>query len=242
MKRNESQSGLPPNFNLKARLAEDDKVNERRLVYKDGALIELPHAAAAAQRIFNFQEEMRKTLEQSETREVKSTEEAHRDPLTGLANRRLLGETYDKLQQAVLSTRTAGHESTIEAHVVVLDLDNFKSVNDSGGHEAGDKVLLRVAEVIQKNIRERDIAARVGGDEFVLLLPGITAERVQDAVEAINEDVGDLTPITTSIGVGVIDFGQTLEENVARVDAALYAAKASGKDIIVNVDQLGESA
>ena len=152
---------------------------------------------------------------------------ATRDGLTGLANRRLFEETLER-------EVARSHRRKAPLALVVLDVDHFKDVNDTVGHQAGDAVLREVARAMVGNTKASDLPARYGGDEFVVLLPDCTgvdaagvAERLRAAVAA------DVTavPVTVSAGVGAIpENAGNGERLVAAADAALYAAKREGRD------------
>jgi len=154
------------------------------------------------------------------------------DSLTGLANRHLLNETIRKAAKAAAAGTGPGFA------VLCLDLDAFKRVNDTRGHEAGDRLLVQVADRLRGAVRDCDIVARVGGDEFVILLMGMTDP---DAVTARARRVVDemATPfdldlqqavISTSIGIALCpDDGTDLEDLLRHADAALYKAKADGR-------------
>jgi diguanylate cyclase (GGDEF)-like protein len=152
---------------------------------------------------------------------------ATRDSVTGLANRRLFEETLD------LEIGRSRRQGT-PLSLVVLDIDHFKQVNDSAGHRAGDEVLGGVGRALVSITKASDLAARYGGDEFVVLLPGCpreevaaVAERVRDAVRT---SVGDV-PVTISAGVATMpDDALDAEGLVATADAALYVAKREGRD------------
>lgn len=155
------------------------------------------------------------------------------DCLTGLFNRRHLDESLVSLSSAA---RRHQHDLT----VLMIDLDHFKQVNDSEGHEAGDAVLREVGRRIRATIREEDVAGRWGGEEFQVLLPftdgkaGATlAERVRDAVACRPLDLGNgrLLPVTASIGGATSNRGWS-RDVVGLADRALYAAKAGGRNCV----------
>ncbi|WBQ13277.1 PleD family two-component system response regulator [Hyphomonadaceae bacterium BL14] len=163
-----------------------------------------------------------------------SLEMAVKDPLTGLFNRRYassrLGQALDGL--------AAGGEPVSAA---LMDIDHFKRINDTWGHAAGDAVLEGFAARIMREMRAIDIAARFGGEEFILILPGTradaaleAAERVRAAVarDAFNGPEGDLS-VTVSVGVAEARPGDDVEDLIGRADAALYEAKASGRNQVV---------
>ncbi len=157
---------------------------------------------------------------------------AHHDPLTGLANRTLLQE---RLQQAI---EAADRQRTIGA-LVFLDLDNFKTINDRFGHDVGDIVLCETAARLRANMREEDTVARVGGDEFVLVINDqATPAQVADLVERIRRSVScsvvaggaEVVP-GASIGVALFPRdGNTVDKVMRAADAAMYHAKSLGKN------------
>ena len=157
---------------------------------------------------------------------------AEHDPLTGLANRRRFEEE--------LSRQLAyGQRSGDAAGVLVLDLDNFKYVNDTLGHKAGDELICRVAAVIGDRVRASDTLARIGGDEFALLLRGADREGARAAATAVLEAIrrepflleGQRVRMTTSIGLATVDGeALTADELLARADQAMYQAKDAGRD------------
>jgi len=140
---------------------------------------------------------------------------ARRDPLTGLPNRR---STDDRLQELVAGGGTFS--------VALLDLDHFKEVNDTAGHEAGDRVLLRVAAVPERALPPGAVLARQGGDEFVLLLPG---RRGEQAVADVWRVCDALAGIGLSCGVAQHEPGDSVAQLMRRADGALYAAKSAGR-------------
>jgi diguanylate cyclase (GGDEF)-like protein len=137
------------------------------------------------------------------------------DPLTGLPNRRSLD---DRLQQLVRGDRTVS--------VALLDLDHFKEINDTAGHEAGDRVLLRVADEPRRVLPPGAVLARQGGDEFALLLPDLTGP---EAVVVVWRVCDALAGIGLSCGVAEYEPGESVAQLVRRADGALYAAKAAGR-------------
>ena len=156
-------------------------------------------------------------------------QKAHRDPLTGLANRALL---MDRLQQLLQIARNGHHTG-----MLMLDLDDFKSVNDTHGHDAGDRLLAEVAGRLRTALRESDTVARLGGDEFVVLLPDSGPESaVQVArklIAALQLPVcidGAQLAASPSIGVALAAPGDTVQAALLRrADSAMYQAKLAGK-------------
>jgi diguanylate cyclase (GGDEF)-like protein len=156
-----------------------------------------------------------------------------RDPLTGLANRRFLRENEKHLIAGAKSSRT-------QMAVLVVDLDDFKAVNDRHGHAAGDEVLIASAERMKRLVRESDVIARFGGDEFVIVLEQVenaaaAREVASRVVESLSQPVplagGGTTRIGASVGIAMCcSTGETLDDLLRKADAALYAAKRDGKN------------
>jgi diguanylate cyclase (GGDEF)-like protein len=152
---------------------------------------------------------------------------ARTDILTGLANRRMLEETLPR--EVARADRLKESLS-----VIFADLDMFKPVNDRLGHNAGDRLLARLGEVLKSQIRAYALAVRFGGDEFVLLLPGTTTTGALLIAERIRKKVEELAmtefsiPVTVSLGVATLASGETGEKLIARADEALYRAKKKG--------------
>ncbi len=159
--------------------------------------------------------------------------QATHDPLTALANRSRLA---DRLQHALIRSERTG----TRVAVLFMDLDNFKSVNDSLGHSAGDRLLTQVAERVQGCLRAVDTVARLGGDEFVILLEDVTAEgeatevtgRIFDALGPPFELDGKEIIVRASVGIAVSDAQRHRTDGDALLrdaDTAMYVAKAHGK-------------
>jgi diguanylate cyclase (GGDEF)-like protein len=119
--------------------------------------------------------------------------------------------------------------------LLMIDIDHFKKINDTHGHEAGDRALRAIGKLLLKNRRANDLAARIGGEEFCLLLPGSSVEsaptidqRLREELPAIGAGLG--FPISFSSGLALRQPGETLESMMIRADKALYAAKEGGRD------------
>ena len=155
---------------------------------------------------------------------------ATRDTLTGVSNRRLLQQLA---QHTIAQSRRHGWRFA----VAFLDLDGFKHVNDRWGHACGDELLRQVGQALGNGVRDIDTVARVGGDEFLLLLaPPLELEAAQKVVERVRDLVGGITrvdghEVNVSASVGLAfypDHGQTLESLMASSDRAMYRAKHGG--------------
>jgi diguanylate cyclase len=160
--------------------------------------------------------------------------EALLDPLTGLLNRRGLSKAIDE----AIAARESGLAGW---SLLIIDIDHFKRVNDTHGHILGDKVLQAVARVLRSSIKGQDIAVRLGGEEFAVLLPDtaesgavVLAERIRQSVARGRirrvdqaEPLGD---VTVSIGVACHDGSEPSEQWLARADKALYASKQNGRN------------
>jgi diguanylate cyclase (GGDEF)-like protein len=156
------------------------------------------------------------------------------DPLTEIYNRRYL-DLY--MNKAISLSQKKEHAMTM----MMLDIDHFKAINDTHGHNGGDMVLQKVAEVIKGIIRDSDVFVRTGGEEFIIILPdcpsdhGIKlAERIRKTIEGI-EFVYKENRIWVTISIGITEYirGQDLNEFKKRADQALYQAKKSGRNRVV---------
>lgn len=157
---------------------------------------------------------------------------AHYDALTGLVNRPF----WTEQAEATLATAS---QTGQRVGVIFLDIDRFKHVNDSLGHLQGDQLLVTISARIQECLRSRDVCARIGGDEFVLLLPGLKAPEgaatvAQKILRVLSMPVlmdKMQVRVTASLGVALFpDHGQTVDELLRQADTAMYAAKAAGRN------------
>ncbi|MFZ2308737.1 MAG: diguanylate cyclase [Rhodoferax sp.] len=163
------------------------------------------------------------------------TEQVNRDPLTGLFNRRYLNATMDREIARCLREREP-------LCAMMVDIDHFKRINDTYGHQAGDEVLVRVARILADELRAGDIACRYGGEEFLLLMPNLALPvavarahelRERLAVSSI-QAAGQTLQVRLSIGVAALEMDATSAHELIRcADTALYQAKQEGRDRVV---------
>ncbi|WP_404361718.1 GGDEF domain-containing protein [Marinobacter sp.] len=165
------------------------------------------------------------------------------DALTGIYNRRRLFEVI--AEESNRYGRCPGSFS-----LCLLDIDHFKDVNDTHGHQAGDAILRSVAQCVAKGLRVIDCFGRYGGEEFLIILPQtpiegalIKAERVRECIEGISfDDISGSLRVTVSIGVAEFQRGEDPDQTLARADQALYEAKHKGRNQVVTHDSHGELA
>jgi diguanylate cyclase (GGDEF)-like protein len=168
--------------------------------------------------------------------------ESIRDPLTGLHNRRHFERCAEaELRRAVRSGRVLS--------LLAIDIDRFKAINDRHGHPGGDEVLRGIARVIARALRATDVACRVGGEEFFVLLPEtdedsalVIAEALRAAIAADAYVVPDGATVEVTVSIGVAESGAVAPDRcrdlVERADRALYAAKAAGRNAVVPASAL----
>ena len=166
--------------------------------------------------------------------EVEQLRGLHVDPLTGTLNRSGLEQTYAR--EAARADRNQA-----PLGVALLDIDDFKSINDRHGHQAGDAVLVHLAQVIKRTVRPSDVVVRFGGEEFLFLLPDSGPEQAAKALTRLQHDLdrdaliyaNSKLPITFSAGIAVHRTGETRDAVIAHADRALYQAKRAGKRRVV---------
>lgn len=163
-----------------------------------------------------------------DTHHGRLNEMATRDGLTGAYNRRSL----DLDLQTLIDDPKVGTRSHC---LVIMDLDNFKLLNDQYGHEAGDEILIRLSEIVRHQTREKDRFYRYGGEEFVLLLPDTTLAGARIALGNLcnrlaSELIGPDSRVTSSFGLAQMQPAESADDWLSRADQALFTAKRNGKD------------
>jgi diguanylate cyclase (GGDEF)-like protein len=172
--------------------------------------------------------------------EKKLREQSISDPLTGLFNRRFLEETLTReLSRAKREQRPLA--------LVLLDVDHFKRVNDTYGHDAGDAVLKAIASLLRAETRGGDVASRLGGEELLVVLPGASVEQARAKAEGLRAKISELVlesgaapigPVTASFGVSAFPkHGEVAEELMKSADKALYRAKHGGRNQVMVAEE-----
>ncbi len=161
---------------------------------------------------------------------------SHKDPLTQIFNRRYFSEQSRKIKSY------SQRNGNLPFSLLTLDIDKFKNINDTYGHLAGDEVIIKVAQIVEDEIRQSDIAARFGGEEFVMLLQDcsiddafLVAEKVRKSIETNFVEVAGNTHIKCTVSIGCAQFDSELDEDnieltLDRADKALYEAKNNGRN------------
>jgi diguanylate cyclase (GGDEF)-like protein len=165
---------------------------------------------------------------------------AYTDPLTGLPNRRV----FLKCMEKTLAECTRHH---IHAALILIDLDDFKSVNDTYGHDAGDAVLVEIGLRLQNSIRTEDVVSRVGGDEFIILIKQLNddlskaqnearvfAEKIKNKLSEPIQHNNKMLQLDSSLGINLLCSGtEKIEAEIRKADIAMYHAKRKGKGHVV---------
>lgn len=167
---------------------------------------------------------------------VQAGEKVREDQLTGALNRRGLDEAFDR--EIAIRTRSGKPLA-----IALLDVDNFKVLNDTHGHQAGDSALMHLARVIRQTMRPNDSVARFGGEEFLILLPDSTADEAAQAIVRLQRNLTkhfflhESEHLLLTFSAGVTEHGEqeTQSDVIARADKALYRAKAAGKNRVVTI-------
>ncbi len=207
------------------------ELNNRRkdgeLYWASTSIIPLRDTDQIVQHYLSVQEDISVRKQQDE----ELVRQAHFDVLTALPNRLL---AYDRLESSLKHSRRSGSQMSL----MFLDLDNFKQVNDSLGHDAGDQLLINVAKRLQSTLRDGDTVARLGGDEFLIILEAadvkaaeLSVGRIMRVLEAPMSIEAREIVTTASIGITIFPFdGDSPEQLMRNADSAMYKAKGSGKN------------
>ncbi|OGS92275.1 MAG: diguanylate cyclase [Gallionellales bacterium GWA2_60_18] len=178
--------------------------------------------------------EAEEKIRQLEQELAQVSELVHEDQLTGALNRRGLDEAFER-------EATRADRAQAPLCLAILDIDNFKRLNDTLGHQAGDQALIHLSGVIKEALRPSDSVARYGGEEFVILLPGVTLEEAAATVERLQRELtkkfflheNDRILVTFSAGVTQRTPQEPQEDAIGRADKAMYQAKRTGKNRVV---------
>ena len=193
------------------------------------------HRAFAVEEVSECAAELADVAERLRTEQAQLCDDAARDPLTGVANRRPFVDTLTR--EAAFAERTGWPLS-----LVMLDLDHFKALNDTYGHKAGDLALCRTADRLSSLVRQSDIVARVGGEEFAIVLPGTPLDQAIRVAQQLRNALrcdqhvfeGHTIQVTASFGVAELHDCRAgdAESLIGRADEALYEAKRGGRDTV----------
>jgi len=183
--------------------------------------------------IQSYQQELREINEALELKSKKFEKIAGTDSLTGLYNRMKFLELFVSEYKIMVQRHNA-------LSLLVIDLDHFKAINDTYGHNIGDDVLKQISNLLLRELRSVDILCRWGGEEFVALLPAADSEDALRIAEKIrwailHLEMEGLPRVTTSIGVSQVEKGDTLQTAIERADRALYLAKEDGRNCVRRV-------
>ena len=171
-------------------------------------------------------------LTELKAQQLELMREANIDPLTGLANRR----GFTEAARSILSNAVRASSGVA---VLMLDIDHFKSINDTYGHDSGDRVLSEVGRILPAGLRDGDLSGCLGGEEFALVLANVDQQGAVNVAEKLRAKIGSLevglddgrtVRFTISIGVALAAEGEDLADTLARADAALYKAKDGGRN------------
>lgn len=190
----------------------------------------------------------RLTIKELQAEIARLSKLAFTDELTGLYNRHGFHELASIYMHEAAAPKRDERKSVIikDLSIAIFDLDHFKQVNDTYGHDGGDKVLAAFAKIIKARVREIDVPARWGGEELVLALIGASETDAARLADELRKDLiaakimsgRQRITVTTSCGVASIGSSKTLNELIANADRALYAAKHGGRNMVVRASEL----
>lgn len=223
------QGEQPEYFDLQVRPIRDkqNRFLGRLIIWRDVTVRKQTELA-----LQEVNQQLQTRVDEVESLQAQLREQSIRDPLTGAYNRRYLDETLER------EFKRARRESK-PLTVAIMDLDGFKSINDTFGHRAGDLALQRIADFLSTHTRGSDIVCRYGGEEFVVVMPGVDLETAFQRVDNWRQSIEDLlieSPkgifhVTASIGVAIYPLhASNMDDLLHAADNALYAAKEEGKN------------
>ncbi len=179
--------------------------------------------------------EINKQISESNTNEKLARELAYKDPLTKLPNRLLMSDKFDKM-------RTQYENTGQPFGIVIIDIDNFKQINDTRGHNFGDKVLQALAKIFNECLTEDDFMCRFGGEEFLAFFANSNKEEILYRVNLIHKKIKNHNfngaTVTVSIGINMFRNDLTMIENISLADEAMYAVKNTGKNKVLVYEDL----
>ena len=214
---------------------DDHKINGRLMVFRD-----VTDRKEVEKDLRRAMDRLQTQLIEIGTLQSQLREQAIRDALTNLFNRRYLEETLER--ELARATR-----ESYPLCVIMMDLDYFKDINDTYGHEAGDVVLKTLAETVTKQSRHGDFVCRFGGEEFVLVMPNIGIEKANERARKLHQNIDALNitygrfNITTTISMGIAwypEHGNTKEQLLRAADKAMYVAKNTGRNQVIVYDEI----
>ena len=205
-----------------------DEIGELSKAFYDSAQKIYLHTTNLEQMIVHRTQEISNKNKLLNEQNNKLEEIASKDPLTQLYNRR----AFNALVEKEISRANRHHHSMALA---LIDIDDFKAINDNCGHNVGDDVLRRIATVLLANVRKENIVCRWGGEEFVILMPEATSDMVFEHIEAIRQTITrmDFSPanqVTFSAGIATMSVDESFEDWLQRADRGLYQAKVTGRN------------
>lgn len=204
-----------------------DETATDRLIAKEHENTKLAESNTAARSLLQQLEWQNSALTNLNNRLIQL---AYTDGLTGLKNHR----TFQELFRGAFSS---AKRYRLPLSLLMIDLDQFKTLNDLHGHPAGDKVLKHAATMISSRVRESDIVARYGGEEFALVLPNTDVTGAMSLAEQLREEMPRNSPYPFTVSVGVAEIGDTIatpDQLLSLADDSLYEAKRSGRDRVVS--------
>lgn len=207
------------------------------ITIKNAFMIDISQQKEAQSELIKSTVELSLQRTQLKKLEIELRELSNRDPLTNLYNRRYLGDISQDLLQ--LSKR-----NNTELSVLMIDIDKFKNINDTYGHDIGDEVIKLLANKLLNYVRESDVVARLGGEEFAIIFPNTNvldsenkAEEIRKEIELLTIEGQDTSPISFTVSIGISSFNKDVDVDfdsiLKKSDEALYEAKENGRNRVI---------